>query len=169
MSLDLLDLNRGDISIPLSGFKIDVNGQVIENLVAVCRPLSFEEIRKVDNMNIANRSHELLLEEEIFQKCFKYFIGLEGIDIDFESNDAGIITTIVEGIKSVSIHYATQFEKKTEEMISQVTFFEIMEARVCSTFNISYNDIKSMPITELLRLNAVYMQAFMPRGTEENE
>ena len=153
MSFDLLEIN--------------LNGIYYNNLTFVIRLLTYDELSRINSIQTQDALINLVLEEDVFQLTLLEVVGIED-EIDLDSMEAGIVSTISGAVINCSNFYFQDVEAGVAKEMQESNIFNQMQLVVAKNFNIQFKDILVMPIDELVRKFALFQVTFPSEALDFN-
>lgn len=130
-------------------------------LAFIVRLLTYEEMVRVTGINISTTAIKISLEDDIYDLCVTRILGFENVkDLDVNTIDAGVITSVSKCIYETSKRYYNNPEQLIEESLSESTLFDQMKLVVANGYNIDHRIVQDLPIDELMRKFALYQATF---------
>lgn len=161
--LSLISLGEDKYLSHLKDLDIEINGKLFTGLTIIFRLLTLNELKLVDKFLPGKQdkrdsaaSITIELEEDIFKKCVHHIFNIENIDdIDLDKIEAGVISTISGLILRQSYQLVQNPIKSIESFKPMISILDQIQLVVCKYYNMSYKDIVTIPLDELLKKYAV--------------
>ena len=186
--MEALGLADNQFIVPVN-HAVTIGDAVYANAQFVCRLLTINELMHIDRYTsvINDIMHEgvefdfedewffierdaiddvkLVVEEEIFMRCFLGVLGVS-VQVDISNIEAGVVTKIGQAILRRSLDLYINYDKYTEEFTSlKQRYFDIIKSLLCRYQNAKMEELDIMPIDQLIRRFAMLRAAF-PKETE---
>lgn len=154
--------------IHLKNVSITLDEQDFNGLTIIFRLLSVDELKIIDRLLPSNTDApgnsgaiSAESEEEIFQKCVFKIFGIEDINtIDMDQIEAGIISTIAGVILKTSYNHIKNAQAFISSYGKSISLFDQLKLYVCRSYNMSYTEVKELPIDQLIKLYAYFAATF---------
>lgn len=156
--MNLISIPSGKISVKLNQ-AVTINDVRYNELIAICRLLTLDEINRIDNLAINNLESQILVEEDIFNIAFECFVGIEEA-FDLDGLEAGVISTISKAILDSSYSYIINIESQLQQIRGGIMLIDNMQAIIARYLNINFLEVIKLPINEVYRLFAICEATF---------
>lgn len=160
--LDLISLGEDKYLIHVRGHEFRSGETLVKNPTLVVRLLTFDELKNLDKFdpedkkaNSANWVIAAELEESVWRNCVFCIVGHEDLELDFETVEAGFITTVSGLIYKKSLAHVTNTKEYVELYASNVTVFDQIKLLVCRNYHVSLTEVNAMPLDVLVKKYSV--------------
>ena len=158
--MNIVSYKPGSVMMPIE-IPVRLGDKIYSGLVAVFRLLNSEELKRIDKVVINVDDDEDTVYEEIFALCFMDLLGhkYDG-QIDLGEFPAGVIDSIGRAIYSMSIGHVANLPKYIETYMQSIASVDILSAVVARFMNMSFEEVKALPINRLMEYYAICAKAF---------
>jgi hypothetical protein len=158
--MSVLGIERGKVALRIPT-TITINGFEYDNITVIARLLSYQEVLRLDSFKTSTDTANILVEDDVFALTFDRFLGLpDGIELDIDNVEAGILSTISYAIVTKSIAHilnAKEFLQEYSAMTNSIDSMELIVARYTSTPLI---DVRNYPVNVLFSEFALIKKTF---------
>ena len=114
---------------------------------------------RLEKFNTDNHSSRTEIEEEIISNVFESFLGISN-EIDWDSMEAGVATTIVNAIVLTSKSMLEDLINSVNRYRSSLNVAHSIQAIVARFMITPFAEVEKLPVNELLRRYAICMNTF---------
>ena len=157
--MNTISYESGNAIIPFNEVPIRIGNRIYKNITAVVRLLSAPEIIRLDKMRMSNSYDEEVINDDIVKLCLIDIIGVEG-EINLDETSAGFVTTLAKSIYLYSIDHVVNAASHVGEYMNGITILDNICAIVSKYLNISYLEVRNMPVNQVYQMFAVCRSTF---------
>lgn len=164
----LISIGEDKYLCHLRNILITIGEREFNGLTVIFRLLTVDELKIADRLipstadPVGNANAiSLEVEEDIFNKCVYHIFGLESkSEIDLDTVEAGVISTIAGLILRRSYEHIERFEYFLQAYVGSINMFDQLKLVIVRYYNISYKEVCALPIDELVKKYVVLRATF---------
>lgn len=160
--MNVVSLKKGKVSINIDG-PITIGNHIYPNILLIGRLLTIPELTRVDSFFSERTESNIVIEEDIFDLCVESIVGLNNDileTLDKDSLEAGIISTIAMAITAKSYHHILASKHYIDRFEESVTVIDSIILIVSKYTSTKYEEVRNLPINELLERFAIIKKTF---------
>ena len=158
--MQVLSLTDDRMAMTFHNRIININGANYKSLTFIVRLLTYEELIRINAIAVDDTYLTLLIEDDIFNTVVESVVGLEGIEIDIDTIDAGIVSTIAGAVTSSSNFYLHNVEQGIKDEAANSTVYDQMQLVVAKNYNIDFAEVRKIPLDVLVRKFGLHQVTF---------